>query len=518
MNISNDDNNLNYLIELKAQLNGSFIFFCKTFFKELTGRSFELSKPSSGESHHLTISRQFTRAFRNEINRLIINCPPGFNKSTMCSFFVSWGMSQYPDSNFIYVSYSHERAADHTFIIKKIMDLPLYRKLFNIEISKDSKAKDDFRTNFGGRVVAMGSAGSVTGLDAGFPNCNRFTGALIIDDAHKPDEVHSEIRRKSIILNYGSTLEQRLRSDNVPVIYVGHRVHEDDLPAYLLSGKDGRQWERVIITALDENDNATHPEVHSKESMILKRKNDEYVYSSQFNQNPQPAGGGIFKIDNFFLMDKDPDILLTFITADTAETEKTYNDATVFSFFGIYKIKDNDSIETDVYGLHWIDCVQLWIEPKDLKHEFLKFYSECSNFKIKPSIAAIEKKSTGVTLLSLLSDMRGIEIRKIERNCKSGNKIDRFLSIQPYLSKKLVSLPKYGKHTEMVINHCIKITANNSHRYDDIADTLYDGVKIGLIENSSLGIEKDEEDKIRNELQSHFIKINNLRGRVYGNL
>jgi hypothetical protein len=33
----------------------------------------------------------------------------------------------------------------------------------------------------------------------------------------------------------------------------------------------------------------------------------------------------------------------------------------------------------------------------------------------------------------------------------------------------------------MCIEHMAKITANNSHRYDDIADTCFDAVDIGLI-------------------------------------
>ena len=39
------------------------------------------------------------------------------------------------------------------------------------------------------------------------------------------------------------------------------------------------------------------------------------------------------------MMEEEPNVLYSFITADTAETSKSYNDATVFSFWGIYEIE-----------------------------------------------------------------------------------------------------------------------------------------------------------------------------------
>lgn len=56
--------------------------------------------------------------------------------------------------------------------------------------------------------------------------------------------------------------------------------------------------------------------------------------------------------------------------------------------------------------------------------------------------------------------------------------------MQPILASKLVSLPAYKKHTEPCIQQMIKLTANDTHRWDDRADTLYDAVKIALIDKT----------------------------------
>jgi phage terminase large subunit-like protein len=101
-----------------------------------------------------------------------------------------------------------------------------------------------------------------------------------------------------------------------------------------------------------------------------------------------------------------------------------------------------------------------------------------------PTFAAIEKKSTGVTLSSVLSEMRGLQIRNIERTRASGSKAQRFLEIQPYIAEKLVSLPAYGKHVQMCLAHMSKITANDTHRHDDICDTAADAIKIALIDKT----------------------------------
>lgn len=99
-------------------------------------------------------------------------------------------------------------------------------------------------------------------------------------------------------------------------------------------------------------------------------------------------------------------------------------------------------------------------------------------------MAAIEKKSTGVTLLSVLEGVRGLQLREVKRTKASGSKTDRFLELQPILASKLVSLPAYKKHTEPCIAQASKISANDTHRWDDRVDTLYDACRIALIDKT----------------------------------
>lgn len=471
-----------------SRLRGSLLEFTRYFFEHITGRPFIISQPIGRESHHITVSRALTQVARLEELREIINLPPGSGKSTFASMWAAWCWATYPDSNFLYISYSHELAAKHTAFIKQIVSSRQYAYLFDVHLCPDSRAKDKFKTTAGGSIMAFGSGGAVTGQDAGLPGLERFSGGVIVDDAHKPTEAHSDTVRQGVIDNYDETIRQRCRGMNVPILYIGQRVHEADLTDFFLGGKDVDEWHTTILKGLDEAGNALYPEMMSKEKLIALQEKSPYVFASQYQQDPLPAGGGLFKPAWFIFLDEDPEFISTFITADTAETEKSWNDATVFSFFGVYEIEVFGK-KTGELGLHWLDCIEIRIEPKDLKTTFIDFYANCSFHSKPPMMAAIEKKSTGVTLLSVLQEMRGMQIREIERTKASGSKTQRFLEMQPLIASKRISFTQNARHAENCIKHMSKITANDTHRHDDIADTLADAIRIALIEKTLYNVD-----------------------------
>jgi len=138
--------------------------------------------------------------------------------------------------------------------------------------------------------------------------------------------------------------------------------------------------------------------------------------------------------------------------------------------------------------------------------------------KVKPLMAGIEKKSTGVTLISTLQGMQGLRIIDVERTRKSGSKTDRFIEIQPIIAAKLISLPLNGSHTRMCVTHMGKITANDSHRNDDIADTLHDGIMLGLIDKvvpRGTLIKTQEDDIVDQMMQNHNKLDNAIRSALW---
>lgn len=501
----------------KKDLLDSLLLFTQVFYKIRTGRAFDLSFPIGRESHFISICKALIKVFDGKTKNLIINIPPRYAKTELVIHFIAWALAQYQDSNFLYVSYSHSLAKKQTATIKNILQLKEYQDFFGLRLKDDAQAKDNFETVAGGSVYAAGAGGTITGRGAGIHNCERFGGFIAIDDIHKPDEVTSDTIRKGIIDWYYNTLQSRLNSPHTPIVFIGQRLHEDDLAANLLKTGD---WDSLILPAIDETGNALYPEMHSLIALKKMREENPYTFSSQYQQDPQPAGGGIFKPEWFQLHEYEPNILSTFITVDGAETEKEFNDATVFSFFGIYKIKLLD-VDTDLYGIHWIDCEEIRIEPKDIEAAFLQFYVNCMKHKVKPSFAAIEKKSSGVTLISLMKKHQGISLIEMERSSHQGtklnSKINRFLYCQPFISKRLISLPTYGRHTKICIEHCRKITANNTHAHDDIADTLADAIQLTYVDKVSMSrmFVDDNSNDTAKYLMSGVNSIDRLRKSAY---
>lgn len=507
------------LHQLRVDLLSDFFLFTRFIFKERTGRDFIVSKPLSSLPHFIEICKSLEDVFYGKCLRLAINCPPGWSKSELIRDFICWSYAWYNDCNHIYVSYAHELASSHTHIIKQIMTLPIYKRLFNVEINRDSSAKDFFKTSSGGAVAAFGSSGPVTGRDAGLPGLNRYSGGVFIDDIHKPDEVHSDLIREKVKRNYAETIETRCRGFNVPIVIIGQRLHQDDLFTHLLKGEDGNTWRHINIKALDDAGNARYPEVMPREKLIIMKKTKPYVFASQYMQDPIPAGGALYKEEDFPLHEHYPEILATFITADTSETEEEWNDKTVFSFWGLYEIKFKNTAYPNVYGLHWLDCREMNIEPKDLEDEFLDFWGSCMTFKVKPQCAIIEKKSTGVTLVSVLKRIQGIKVIGIDRTVSSGSKTQRFIDMQQYIASKQVSLPLLAKHTKICIDHMTNITANNTHRFDDIADTCYDAVRAVFIDNIIVQQVKAQTNynQVAKDVMSPFKHLNQLRNKAHGN-
>jgi hypothetical protein len=111
-----------------------------------------------------------------------------------------------------------------------------------------------------------------------------------------------------------------------------------------------------------------------------------------------------------------------------------------------------------------------------------------------------------------------LNVRGVERTKVSGNKAARYLEAQPYAASKCISLTRYAKHADMCIKHMGKITANNTHRYDDICDTFYDAVKGALIDctvprGSQANLQRDKTIK---RIATQFQRSERLRRQSYG--
>lgn len=266
-----------------------FYFFVRRIFFAQYGYKWQQAP------HHKIICDHLTRVFNGDCTRLILSLPPRYSKTQLVIYFIAWSLGKNPDSEFILTSYSSRLCANNSWQVRNIVGMEAYQDIFPaVKLQHDSKARDEWRTTSGGMVYAAGSGGSITGRGAGKIR-DGFGGAIIVDDALKPDEALSETVRNGTNEWFQNTLESRKNSPHTPIVVIAQRLHENDLPGFLLGGGNGEQWESVVMPAIQEDGTALWPEKHDISKLREMEEANPYNFAAQYQQIPAPRTGGLFK-------------------------------------------------------------------------------------------------------------------------------------------------------------------------------------------------------------------------------
>ncbi len=239
--------------------------------------------------------------------RLIVNLPPRHLKSVIASIaFPAWCLGHDPSLQIMCVSYAQDLADKLSRDCRRIMEADWYQSLFpGTRLSPQRNAVGEFTTTSLGSRFATSVGGVVTGRGADL---------IIIDDPAKPDEAYSETQRRAVNDWFDRTLISRLNNKQTgAILLIMQRLHEDDLVGHLLAV--GEEWTHRKLAAIAADDEChvirspmgtwTHKRkqgeaLHSEREplaqlLILRRRMGEDNFSSQYQQEPTPPGGGIVK-------------------------------------------------------------------------------------------------------------------------------------------------------------------------------------------------------------------------------
>ena len=241
---------------------------------------------------------------------LIINIPPGTSKSSICSvMFPAWVWIRMPRARSICGSYAHPLAMNLSRLCRMVIKDAEYQAMFpNVVLSRDQDAKGHFANSAGGMRYCAGIGGSVTGYHGHF---------LIIDDPLDPNAATSEKELDTANKWMTETLPTRkVDKAIVPLILIMQRLHQNDPTGMLLElersrgGKDDSVPLKHICLPAEDSDLVKPKELRERyidgllDPVRLSRKHladfkppslSEFAYSGQFEQNPVPRGGGMFK-------------------------------------------------------------------------------------------------------------------------------------------------------------------------------------------------------------------------------
>lgn len=457
--------------------------FTRYFFKQRDNLKF-ICNP-----HHIVLSSVLNRVFSGEITRLIINIPPGYTKTEMAVVdFIGRGLAVNPSSKFIHTGYSNDLVMGNSSRIKDMVLSDEYQELWPLVLKKDSKSKKAWYNEEGGGMLAVSTGGAITGYRAG-RMVEGFSGAIINDDPLKPADAYSDAKRNTVNNYINNTLKSRLAHNNVPIIFIMQRLHEEDPTGFLLHGGTGEKWHHLVMPAEIPEDYTYPTEYeygiyiphnlpsgplwsykHTQDMLDTMRKSDPYTTASQYYQTPTPLGGGIFKDEwwRYYPENVPIEFDFRFITADTAQKTKEVNDRSVFGAWGVKGTK-----------LFLLDVVKGKWESPDLRRVLLDFYTK--HLHIGSSIGRlrwvyIEDKSSGTDLVqSMKTEMPIIAVQR------TVDKLTRAMDTVPYVASGKVYLPEKADWTSDFKDEIRKFTPLMTHKYDDQVDMFMDGVQMGLM-------------------------------------
>lgn len=253
------------------------------------------------------IQRCLERVFRwnPRLYDLIVNCPPGMSKSTICSILpVPWVWTRFPSFRFIGISHSHSLATRISRDARACVKSELYQKLWpHLKVRADQDAKSQFANNFGGERFAMSIESGVIGSHAH---------AIGIDDPINPKEALSELVLNTANDAIREVLTSRKVDKRVTVTWlIMQRLGVGDPTDVFLQRKKIRHicWPYKI---LEGTDNIKPPEckAYYTNGFFDPNRLDQEIandiwdemcnapaFAAQYEQLPIPREGGQFKTD-----------------------------------------------------------------------------------------------------------------------------------------------------------------------------------------------------------------------------
>jgi predicted phage terminase large subunit-like protein len=477
-----------------------------------------------------------------DLNRLLINVPPGMMKSLCLNVFWpawEWGPRNIPHHRFVCTSHSQNLAIRDSTKMRRLVQSDWYQKRWGdrVKLTGDVNAKTKFENMATGfrEAVAFESMTGVRG--------DRVT----IDDPHSVDSAGSDAMRASTVDTFLEAVPTRLNNPKESaIVVIMQRLHEGDVSGVILD--KGLGYEHLMLpmefdparkcyTSIGFEDPRTEEgellfperfprEVVERDKLVM----GPYAVAGQFNQSPSPRGGGIIKREWWRLYDEEeaashgvkdgafPPMDFIVASLDPAYTEKKENDPSALTIWGVWqrtarlsraisnivgeRVVYDDGMDTTpaVMLMHaWqkrlpIHGPELVRQTFETKEQFRQRQLEqwglvehvadaCKRFKV--DLLLIEAKASGISVAQSIKTLHrydGFSVQLIDPG--KADKIARAYAVQAVWSGGQVYAPDRS-WADMVITQCESFPRA---AHDDLVDSATQAIKhlrkIGLLQRS----------------------------------
>lgn len=352
---------------------------------------------------------------------------------------------------------------------------------------------------------------------------------IILDDPNAANEVSSEATIQRTLDWWSGTMSTRLNDAKAGAfVVVQQRLAENDLSGHILEKNVG-EWTHLMLpmhyeasrsysTSIgwkdprkNEGDLLWPDRLGSAEVKALERALGPFGSAGQLEQRPEPKGGGIIKRDWWQLWTEDAFPPMDYIMAslDTAYTEKTENDYSAFTVWGVFS-RDTVAHADRIIGIDGrpifsdrshaevapkLMLMYAWQEKLELHELVKKVGADAKKFKCDKVL--IENKAAGHSV--------GQELRRLYANenytvqlydPKSQDKTSRLYSVQHLFADGMIYAPDRS-WADMVITQVAQFPKG---RHDDLVDSAAQGIRhlrdLGLLVRAQERMEEIELAKV----------------------
>ena len=528
----------------RADCEDSLYKFLQYAWKYVDSSTFTNGWPIEAVAEHLQAVTD------GDIKKLIINIPPRCAKSSLVSVAFPawvWGQPRIWDSptsgpgvQFLHASYAQQLSLRDSTKCRRLIESPWYQQLWGdrFKLSSDQNTKTRFDNDQSGSRLATSVGSALTGEGGNI---------IVVDDPNAAQEAFSEATIHSTIEWWDTALSTRLNDPKTGAfIVIQQRLSEEDLTGHILSKNSDDwvhlclpmryEWKRHSYTSIDWNDPrgmdtqgnplvAIDPdgnripvsmeaekELERREGTLLwperfdarvvdslEKEQGPWTFAGQFQQRPEPKGGGIIKSDWWqpWQNEEYPPMDLIIATLDTAYTAKTQNDPSAMTVWGVftgakaemsnrYITKNNKNRDSETQSALFDDAVgtkfgrrytensapkvmmmNAWEGRYELHQLVLKVAQTCRAMKVDRLL--IENKAAGHSVAQEIQRLYGYENFAVQLyDPKSQDKLARLHSVEHLFAEGMIFAPN-KQWAEMVIN---QVSQFPKGKHDDLVDTV----------------------------------------------
>lgn len=487
------------------------------------------------------------------INRLLVNVPPGFSKSTLTSVMWpawEWGPKNQPHKRYLATSHSQNLAIRDSTKMRRLISSEWYQERWGdrVKLTGDQNSKLKFENTQAGFREATAFT-SLTGVRAS---------TVIIDDPHSVDSAASEAMREATITTFLEAVPTRLVDPiKSSIVVIMQRLHESDVSGTILEKNLGYThlclpMEYDPIRHCETEIGFTDPRSEEGELLFAERFPREiverdksvlgpYAAAGQFQQAPSPRGGGIIRRDWWQLWDDEiakangiagahryPPMDYILASLDGAYTRKQENDPSALTIWGVWQrggqsarrilsrdsevsdlIDDRDTIPSLMLMYAWEK--RLPIHGPDIQrmeHETDTAFrirqrenmglvehviEACNRYNV--DMLLIESKGPGISVAQEIKRLNRTNTWGVELvNPGNADKVARAYAVQPIFSNGAVYTPD-KEWSDKVITQ-FEVFPKGKH--DDLVDSCTQALKY-LRERNLIRRPEEVVAQIRNE-------------------